>query len=137
MESALVCGGGGFIGSHLVRRLKNEGFWVRAVDLKFPEFGEGPLTKARAKLVNRRALAEKGKALDLGAHLIVSRGEAAHGGRERPSAGFCSASTAWWSKATVEPTPTALPMPSMLAMRWPNMISSTRSIKCSNSMVAR
>jgi len=53
---------------------------------KFPDFGEGPLTKARAKLVNRRALAEKGKALDLGAHLIVSRGEAAHGGRERPAA---------------------------------------------------
>jgi ribonuclease-3 len=53
---------------------------------KFPEFGEGPLTKARAKLVNRRALAEKGKTLNLGAHLIVSRGEAAHGGRERPSA---------------------------------------------------
>jgi nucleoside-diphosphate-sugar epimerase len=37
---ALVCGAGGFIGSHLVRRLKNEGFWVRGVDLKFPEFGE-------------------------------------------------------------------------------------------------
>jgi ribonuclease-3 len=53
---------------------------------KFPDFGEGPLTKARAKLVNRRALAEKGRALNLGAHLIVSRGEAAHGGRERPSA---------------------------------------------------
>lgn len=53
---------------------------------KFPDFGEGPLTKARAKLVNRRSLAEKGKALNLGANLIVSRGEAAHGGRERPSA---------------------------------------------------
>ena len=39
MRSALVCGAGGFIGSHLVRRLKNEGFWVRGVDLKFPEFG--------------------------------------------------------------------------------------------------
>lgn len=38
MKSALVCGGGGFIGSHLVKRLKREGFWVRAVDLKFPEF---------------------------------------------------------------------------------------------------
>ena len=37
---ALVCGAGGFIGSHLVRRLKNEGFWVRGVDLKFPEFAE-------------------------------------------------------------------------------------------------
>lgn len=40
MKSALVCGGGGFIGSHLVKRLKSEGFWVRAVDLKFPEFSE-------------------------------------------------------------------------------------------------
>lgn len=35
---ALVLGGGGFIGSHLVKRLKREGFWVRAADLKFPEF---------------------------------------------------------------------------------------------------
>lgn len=39
-KRALVCGAGGFIGSHLVRRLKNEGFWVRGVDLKFPEFSE-------------------------------------------------------------------------------------------------
>jgi GDP-D-mannose 3', 5'-epimerase len=38
MKTALVCGGGGFIGSHLVKRLKGEGFWVRAVDLKYPEF---------------------------------------------------------------------------------------------------
>ncbi|RYY25563.1 MAG: NAD-dependent epimerase/dehydratase family protein [Sphingomonadales bacterium] len=37
---ALVCGAGGFIGSHLVKRLKREGFWVRGVDLKFPEFSE-------------------------------------------------------------------------------------------------
>ena len=37
---ALVCGAGGFIGSHLARRLKKEGFWVRGVDLKFPEFGD-------------------------------------------------------------------------------------------------
>lgn len=40
MKSALVCGAGGFIGSHLVKRLKREGFWVRGVDLKFPEFAE-------------------------------------------------------------------------------------------------
>lgn len=40
MKTALVCGAGGFIGSHLVKRLKREGFWVRGVDLKFPEFGE-------------------------------------------------------------------------------------------------
>ena len=40
MKRALVCGAGGFIGSHLVKRLKREGFWVRGVDLKFPEFAE-------------------------------------------------------------------------------------------------
>jgi len=40
MSNALVCGAGGFIGSHLVKRLKEEGFWVRGVDLKFPEFTE-------------------------------------------------------------------------------------------------
>lgn len=40
MKKALVCGAGGFIGSHLVRRLKGEGFWVRGVDLKYPEFSE-------------------------------------------------------------------------------------------------
>src|SRR5438128_11797760 len=36
----LVCGAGGFIGHHLVRRLKREGFWVRGTDLKFPRFSE-------------------------------------------------------------------------------------------------
>ena len=39
-KKALVLGGGGFIGSHLVKRLKKEEFWVRAVDLKKPEFSE-------------------------------------------------------------------------------------------------
>jgi nucleoside-diphosphate-sugar epimerase len=38
MKKALVLGGGGFIGSHLVKRLKRDGYWVRAVDLKYPEF---------------------------------------------------------------------------------------------------
>jgi nucleoside-diphosphate-sugar epimerase len=38
MKTALVLGAGGFIGSHLVKRLKSEGFWVRGVDLKLPEF---------------------------------------------------------------------------------------------------
>jgi GDP-D-mannose 3', 5'-epimerase len=37
-RKVLVCGAGGFIGSHLVRRLKLEDFWVRAADLKLPEF---------------------------------------------------------------------------------------------------
>jgi nucleoside-diphosphate-sugar epimerase len=40
MKKALVCGAGGFIGSHLVKRLKKEGFWVRGVDLKYPEFAQ-------------------------------------------------------------------------------------------------
>jgi len=40
MPCALICGAGGFIGSHLVKRLKREGFWVRGIDLKFPEFAE-------------------------------------------------------------------------------------------------
>jgi nucleoside-diphosphate-sugar epimerase len=37
-KKALVLGAGGFIGSHLVKRLKSEGYWVRGVDLKLPEF---------------------------------------------------------------------------------------------------
>ena len=53
---------------------------------KFPAFGEGPLTKARAKLVNRRTLAERARHLGLGRQMIVSRGEDLHGGRERPAA---------------------------------------------------
>ena len=39
----LVCGAGGFIGGHLVKRLKNEGFWVRGVDLKEHEFTNLPV----------------------------------------------------------------------------------------------
>ena len=40
IKTALVLGGGGFIGSHMVKRLRKEGFWVRAVDLKYPDFAE-------------------------------------------------------------------------------------------------
>lgn len=39
-KTALVCGAGGFIGGHLVKRLKDEGFWVRGVDLKFHEHAD-------------------------------------------------------------------------------------------------
>lgn len=39
-KKILVCGAGGFIGSHLVTNLKNEGHWVRGVDLKKPDFGD-------------------------------------------------------------------------------------------------
>jgi GDP-D-mannose 3',5'-epimerase len=38
-KKALVCGAGGFIGSHMVRRLRGEGYWVRGADLKLPEYG--------------------------------------------------------------------------------------------------
>ena len=40
MKKALVCGAGGFIGAHMVSRLKKEGFWVRGVDLKYPPYAE-------------------------------------------------------------------------------------------------
>lgn len=43
-KSALVCGAGGFIGSHRVKRLRSEGFWVRGVDLKYPKYSN---TKAK------------------------------------------------------------------------------------------
>ena len=37
-KTALVLGAGGFIGSHMVRRLRDDGYWVRGVDLKSPEY---------------------------------------------------------------------------------------------------
>lgn len=53
---------------------------------KFPQFEEGPLTKARAQMVNRRTLSQQARRFDLGAHLILSRGERANLGRGRASA---------------------------------------------------
>lgn len=41
-KSILVCGAGGFIGGHLVKKLKREGAWVRAVDLKHHEYATSP-----------------------------------------------------------------------------------------------
>ena len=40
MKTALVLGAGGFIGSHMVKRLRDDGYWVRGVDLKEPEFSK-------------------------------------------------------------------------------------------------
>ena len=40
MKTAIVMGAGGFIGSHLCTRLRSEGYYVRGVDLKYPEFGK-------------------------------------------------------------------------------------------------
>jgi ribonuclease-3 len=53
---------------------------------KFPDADEGVLTKSRAKLVNASSLAEHARQLNLGTHLILSRGEETSGGRERASA---------------------------------------------------
>jgi ribonuclease-3 len=58
---------------------------TRELYLKFPAYGEGPLTKARAQLVNRRMLAEHGRKLEVGKYLQLSRGEEMSGGRERQS----------------------------------------------------
>jgi ribonuclease-3 len=53
---------------------------------RFPDFGEGPLTKARAELVNQRTLATQSRRLSIGEFLIMSRGELTHGGPDRASA---------------------------------------------------
>ncbi|MGC2161202.1 MAG: NAD-dependent epimerase/dehydratase family protein [Silvibacterium sp.] len=40
MKKAIVCGAGGFIGSHLVKNLKADGYWVRGIDVKYPDFSQ-------------------------------------------------------------------------------------------------
>ncbi len=40
VKKALVLGAGGFIGSHMVKRLREDGYWVRGVDVKYPEFSD-------------------------------------------------------------------------------------------------
>ena len=59
---------------------------TRELYQRFPDFGEGPLTKARAQLVNQSSLAEQSRRLGVGGFLIMSKGELTHGGRERASA---------------------------------------------------
>ena len=61
MKTALVCGAGGFIGGHLVKRLKREGFWVRGVDLKYPEFAETAGRRFRHRRSARPALLPSGR----------------------------------------------------------------------------
>lgn len=52
---------------------------------RFPKLGEGPLTKGRAELVNRRSLTELGRQLRIGPLLNLGRGEEKNGGRDRAS----------------------------------------------------
>lgn len=58
-QKAVVCGGGGFIGHHLVKRLKDEGYWVRAVDLKRPEFSESAADEFIVGDLRNTAIAQK------------------------------------------------------------------------------
>jgi len=59
MKKALVCGAGGFIGTHLVRRLKKEGYWVRGVDIQKSIFSETSADEFYVKdLVNRENCVE-------------------------------------------------------------------------------
>lgn len=51
----------------------------------FPDFGEGQLTKLRTRIVSRPALRERAASIDLGAYIMMGRGEEANGGRERAS----------------------------------------------------
>jgi len=51
----------------------------------FPKFDEGKLTKLRSRLVSRDGLCEFAAKIDLGKHLLLGKGEASNGGRERPS----------------------------------------------------
>jgi GDP-D-mannose 3', 5'-epimerase len=69
MKTAVVCGAGGFIGSHLVKRLKREGYWVRGVDIKPTEFApsaadEFLLLDLREEAACHAAVKIKGKPAD-------------------------------------------------------------------------
>ncbi|MBL0015556.1 MAG: NAD-dependent epimerase/dehydratase family protein [Bacteroidetes bacterium] len=59
MKKAIVFGAGGFIGSHLVRRLKAEGYWVRGVDLKQPAFSATAADEFVVGDLRDRALVDK------------------------------------------------------------------------------
>jgi nucleoside-diphosphate-sugar epimerase len=61
MKKALVCGAGGFVAGHLVRRLKAEGYWVRGVDIKRPEFA--PSAADEFLLLDLRDAGQCGQAL--------------------------------------------------------------------------
>lgn len=61
MKRAVVCGAGGFIAGHLVKRLKRDGYWVRGVDIKEPEFA--PTAADEFRLLDLRDLDECRRAL--------------------------------------------------------------------------
>lgn len=69
-----------FLGDAVLQLVLTEALYDR-----FPCHSEGPLTKARAQMVNQQALAERARRLEVGRHLFLSRGEIGSGGRSRPS----------------------------------------------------
>ena len=66
MKSALVCGAGGFIGGHLVKKLKREGYWVRGVDLKEHEFAPTQADDFLVLDLREKANCEKALTLESG-----------------------------------------------------------------------
>ena len=64
MKTAVVCGAGGFIGGHLVKRLKKEGYWVRGVDIKKPEFCETAADEFLLLDLRKQENCEKALAVD-------------------------------------------------------------------------
>ena len=69
-----------FLGDAVLQLVLTDELYAR-----FPDVGEGPLTKARAQLANQRTLSGQGRRLALGDHLLLSRGEEGTGGRHRAS----------------------------------------------------
>jgi nucleoside-diphosphate-sugar epimerase len=59
MRKVLVCGAGGFIGGHLVKKLKKEGCWVRGVDIKHHEFAASPADEFIIGDLTRQEVVEK------------------------------------------------------------------------------
>lgn len=86
MKTAVVCGAGGFIASHLVKRLKDEGYWVRGVDRKEPEFA--PTAADEFRVLDLRDLAEAQAAL--GQHGRQRIGEVYQLAAEMGGMGFIS-----------------------------------------------
>jgi nucleoside-diphosphate-sugar epimerase len=66
LQTALVCGAGGFIAGHLVKKLKASGFYVRGADLKQPEFA--PTAADEFRIVDLRVAGDCDAALDFGGH---------------------------------------------------------------------
>ncbi len=67
MKTALVCGAGGFIGGHLVKKLKKEGYWVRGVDIKEHEFRESAADEFLLLDLREKEDCEKALSLEEGA----------------------------------------------------------------------